>query len=255
MPPNKPPQLVCLDAGFTLIRPRQTMEERLADVLGARGHAATSGDLHRAWEVADAWFWDEYRQPGNLSWTSDEQIGETWRSYHGMMLASLGFPDADRELLDAILESQHSAEAWELYPDTLDALRRLHATRDLPVPFQSASARRPRLAIVSDFGSRLADIIRGVGLDPWIDFVLASGDVGLAKPDPAFFQLACQRAGVEPAVAVMVGDSFRADVVGARAAGMRAVLLDREGIADAVDPDVPVARDLVSAVGYALRGA
>ena len=70
-----------------------------------------------------------------------------------------------------------------------------------------------------------------LGLDRYLDFVLPSGAVGVAKPNPAFFAMALEHAGVAPAEALMVGDSYRADVRGAWSAGMDAVWLNRtEGI-------------------------
>ena len=248
-----PPRLICFDAGFTLIRPKQTMEERLAEVLLSHGHTARSEDVRQAWEAADAWFWDEYHRSGNTTWTSDERIEETWRSYHHQMLRGLGLSDAAHELVEAVLDGQFASDAWELYPDTLGALRRVHGMDGGHLTEGPSAERRPQVAIVSDWGSNLTEIVRSLDLDPWIDFVLASGAVNLAKPSPEFFLLACERAGVRPAAAVMIGDSHRADVLGARSAGMSAVLLDREGVAGDLDPDLPVARDLVTAVEIAFR--
>lgn len=81
-----------------------------------------------------------------------------------------------------------------------------------------------------------------VGLDEFIDEVVSSRDVGARKPDGAFFRAALGRAGedggpVSPARAVMVGDSLTNDVGGAKAAGMRAVLLDASR--GPLPPDVP----------------
>lgn len=208
-------RLVCLDAGFTLLSPRRTLAEALAGVLEQRGHAVERDDLHRAWEVADEWFWQEYHRPGNDTWADDERIERAWRDYHGVMLQELGFGDSSHELLDAILSSQFASDAWELYPDVVGTLTALRAMDGLQV------------AIISDWGSNLAEVLAGVGLDPFLDFVLASGAVGHAKPDPAFFRIALERARVEPSEALMVGDSLRADVGGAHAAGMDALLLVR----------------------------
>jgi putative hydrolase of the HAD superfamily len=237
------PALACFDAGFTLIQPRDSMEERLASVLEAHGHRAEQEDLRRAWEAADAWFWVEYNRPGNAAWTSDEEIEAVWRSYNQLMLEHLGFRDTDHDLLEAILTSQLSSTAWELYEDTLEALElvRAHPSRDGFAP--------ARIAVISDFGSALVDILDTVGLTPYIDVLAISAVEGLAKPDPAFFRLVCERAGIDAADAVMVGDSYRADVLGGRAAGMDAVLLDRNGTAS--QTDVPVARTLVEAVELA----
>jgi hypothetical protein len=59
-----------------------------------------------------------------------------------------------------------------------------------------------------------------------VDFVVDSGVVGVEKPDPRIFRIACERAGVKPAEAVHVGDFYDIDVLGARAAGVHALLLD-----------------------------
>ncbi|HEX2222463.1 MAG TPA: HAD-IA family hydrolase [Candidatus Limnocylindria bacterium] len=235
-------RLVCFDAGFTLIRPRQTMAERLALVLASHGHAAGEEDLRRAWEAADEWFWEEYHRPGNVTWTDDGLIEETWRSYHQLMFRELGISDGDRRLLDAVLASQFAVDAWEPYPDALPALETLRPGQAAEAG--AAGAPRPAIGVVSDWSSNLADVLAAAGLAPYVDFVLASGAIGLAKPAPELFALACRRAGVEPAQAVMVGDSYRADVLGARSAGMDGVLLDRAGEAADVEPGVPVIRSL-----------
>lgn len=65
--------------------------------------------------------------------------------------------------------------------------------------------------------------VDATGLRPVFDTVLVSEAEGMSKPDPAFFALALQRLGVTAAEAVFVGDNPRADIEGARKAGLRAV--------------------------------
>jgi putative hydrolase of the HAD superfamily len=223
-----PYRLVCLDAGFTLLSPRRTLAQSLAGVLEQHGHVIGQAELQAAWEAADAWFWDDYHRPDNATWTDDALIEATWRDYHTRMLRELGMEE-QRQLLDLVLESQFAPDAWGVYADVIPMLQEL---RD------GGSA----ICVISDWGSNLEGILASLGLDRYLDFVLASGAAGLAKPDPAFFRLAAARAGVDPADAVMVGDSYRADVLGARAAGMDGVLLDRAG--DATVEDVQVIRSL-----------
>ena len=207
-------RLLCLDAGFTLLQPRRTLADALSGVLSEDGHAITEEEMRAAWEEADRWFWDEYHRPGNDTWSDDERINEYWRRYHGVMLERLGV-EAHREMLDRILASQFAADAWEPYPDVEPMLR---AVRDMD---------GARVGIVSDWGSNLRGIVRDLGIDRHLDFVLPSGAVGVAKPNPAFYRLALEEAGVEPSQGLMVGDSYRADVRGAWGAGMDAVWLDR----------------------------
>ncbi len=86
-----------------------------------------------------------------------------------------------------------------------------------------------RTGVISNWDRRLASILDGMGLGPMFDAVVSSADVGLHKPDPRIFELACERLGVAPARCAHVGDHYYADDVGASAVGMRAVLIDRHG--------------------------
>lgn len=208
-------RLICLDAGFTLLAPRRGLADALRGVLAEHGHEVTDEELHRAWEVADRWFWDDYHRPANDTWGDDSRIDATWRQYHSLMLEELGLADLQHQLIDTILAAQYAPDSWELYPDVMPAVRELRAAG-------------VQLGILSDWGSNLLPIIEGLGLASDLAFVIASGAVGLSKPDPAFFRLAATRAGVPPGEALMVGDSYRADVEGARSAGMDAILIRRE---------------------------
>lgn len=207
-------RLLCLDAGFTLLSPRRTLADALTGVLVADGHAVTEDEMHAAWEEADRWFWDEYHRPGNDTWTDDTRIDEYWRNYHSVMLGRLGV-EARREVLDRILASQFASDSWEPYADVEPMLRAVREIDDV------------RIGIVSDWGSNLRGILAELKLDRYLDFVLPSGAVGVAKPSPAFYRMALEKAGVQPHEAIMVGDSYRADVRGAWGAGMDAAWLDR----------------------------
>lgn len=224
-------RLLCLDAGFTLLSPRRTLADALSGVLADDGHELTPEEMHAAWEAADRWFWDEYHRPGNDTWTDDSRIDEYWRTYHSVMLGRLGV-DAGRELLDRILTSQFASDSWEPYPDVEPMLREVRGLDGI------------RIGIVSDWGSNLRSILGDLQLDRHFDFVLPSGAVGVAKPNPAFYQLALDEAGVAPDEALMVGDSYRADVRGAWGAGMDAVWLDRNEGKSITPSDEPRPNDV-----------
>jgi HAD superfamily hydrolase (TIGR01509 family) len=202
-------------------------------MLAAHGREVSDDDLHRAWEVADKWFWDDYHRPENDTWGNDQKIDAAWRRYHALMLAELGLEDLEHQLIDTILAAQYAPESWELYPDVLPAVGELRR-------------RGPPLGVVSVWGSNLLPIVDGLGLGAELDFVIASGAVGLSKPDPAFFRLAAARAGVPPGEALMVGDSYRADVEGARSAGMDAILIRRPEWRDRREPVPAGARVITS---------
>ena len=73
------------------------------------------------------------------------------------------------------------------------------------------------------------ELVSQLGLAGLFDITVRSADVGAAKPDPAIFRAALSRAGVEPHEAVHVGDQISSDIQGARAVGIRPVLVDRDG--------------------------
>ena len=108
-----------------------------------------------------------------------------------------------------------SAPAWRVYPEVPGVLAALRE-RDIP------------LAVVSNFDSRLPPLLDALGLAPFFDAVVCSGAVGAAKPDGAIFAHALAVLGVEASEALHVGDSREADYDGARAAGIEALLVDRD---------------------------
>ena len=67
------------------------------------------------------------------------------------------------------------------------------------------------------------------GLTHLVDRLFVSAEMGLTKPDPAAFEAVLEACGTGAAEAVMVGDSLTTDIAGARAAGLRAVWLNRHG--------------------------
>ncbi len=207
-------RLLCLDAGFTLLTPRRSLAAALTGLIGADGRPITEEDMRAAWDDADRFFWDEYHRPDNDTWSDDARIEDYWRRYHSVILDKVGV-EAKAEVLDRILASQFAPDAWEPYPDTEAMLR---AVRAMGVS----------IGVISDWGSNLRGIMADLGLDTYLDFVLPSGAVGVAKPSPAFYRLAIETADVHPSDAVMVGDSYRADVRGAWSAGLDAVWLHRD---------------------------
>lgn len=221
-------QLVLLDAGFTLLHARRPMVQSVAEALAGFGHTPSETELRQAYATAERWFWQHYHQPGNTTWTHDETIRATWTAYHSVMLTDLGLA-AQPALIESMFSAHFHAHNWQLYPDVLAALDELAA---LPI----------QLGIVSDWSSHLPKIIDALGIGEYFAFLLASGAVGLAKPDPRFYQRALELGGVPASAALMVGDSYHGDVGGARAAGIDALLLDRN--ASSAHTDVPVIRSL-----------
>lgn len=156
-------------------------------------------DPGRAGEDVLAGWWVEYRE---RAWVAG--------------LADCDVDDADlaRALASAFAEEKRARyRAYEDAPAALDDLSRDH-----------------RLAILTNGASSIQrDKIERAGLQRWFEHVAVSGEIGRGKPHRATFGALLDTMGVRPADAVMIGDSARADIAGARAAGMRAVWVDRGG--------------------------
>ncbi|MGI4835660.1 MAG: HAD family hydrolase [Janthinobacterium lividum] len=73
--------------------------------------------------------------------------------------------------------------------------------------------------------------LRYLGMSELVDALITSEEVGVLKPDPLIYQVALTRLGARPAETVMVGDNWSADVLGALAAGIRPLWLNRTGAA------------------------
>ncbi|KAI8562476.1 hypothetical protein RHMOL_Rhmol03G0039500 [Rhododendron molle] len=81
-----------------------------------------------------------------------------------------------------------------------------------------------KLAVVSNFDTRLRPLLRALNCDHWFDAVAVSAEVEAEKPNPTIFLKACELLGVKPEDAVHVGDDRRNDIWGARDAGCDAWL-------------------------------
>ena len=140
-------------------------------------------------------------------------------------------PTAAHELdLDAMTEVLLDAIRFNAYPDVEPALRALRA-------------RGLALVAISNWDVSLHEQLVATGLSPLLDAAISSAEAGVAKPDPAIFARALGLVGVPPEAALHAGDDVGADVEGARAAGLRAVLVDRVGGA-AAPSGVPVLASL-----------
>ena len=110
----------------------------------------------------------------------------------------------------------------------LDSLE-FRAFPDVAPALRSLRAHGVRMVVASNWDCSLPEWLERIGLAEFLDGVVASAVVGSAKPSPRIFEVALRVAGVAPEEALHAGDSVAADVEGARAAGVRAVLIARAG--------------------------
>jgi putative hydrolase of the HAD superfamily len=222
---------IFLDAGGVFTLPPV---ERVVHWFDEVGLASDPARLHRAHYEAMAAFDQAGGDEVDLSAT-----------YVGALALGMGMPP---ERLGALLPDLMEAlagQGWTvIIPEAVVALREL-ATRGRP------------LAIVSNSDGTVEERLRargvcqvGPGPGTQVAIVVDSGVLGVAKPDPRIFEPALRATGVEPLEAIHVGDSLRADVAGARAAGIRPVHLDPYGLCGQPDHDhVASLAEVLSLIG------
>ena len=201
------------------------MDHDAARAAGLAAHAeewlagAEPGALERLdgeWRRLEALHFEEYAA-GRCSF--QEQRRRRVRGVH----AALGREVASDAAADAWFAGYlaHYRAAWRAFDDALPALASL----------VSAYPETALGVVTNGEGEPQRSKLAAIGLADRFAVVVASGEVGVAKPDPAIFALACERLGVEPAHAAHVGDRLDLDAQAAVSAGLRGIWLDRLGAA------------------------
>lgn len=207
-----------VDVGGTLIRPRRGVGGAYAQAAGALlGVPVPEADVDRLFAAAFTRRRAAARAAGRLAYgRSEPEARAFWRD----LVLEVLRPWAPVSDLDAVFERLYAhfaqPDAWDVFPDAVALLAAARA-RNLPV------------VAVSNWDARLSDVLRGTGLAAYLHAVVASHAVGAEKPDARIFAaaLAALPYEVPPGEVLHVGDSPEEDVEGARAVGLRALLVDR----------------------------
>lgn len=216
---------VFLDAGHTLVYPFPSVSSVYASETSRLGGEVSEEEFSSVFSQVFRAFVEEY---STQLQSSDEQDYLMWKEITHRIytrIPSLSVIPFDR-WFETLYRTFGEAEVWRCYDDVFPVLETLR-NRGL------------RLAIVSNWDSRLRKIAAGLGLIEKVDELLISAEVGRRKPDPFIFEQALQKVDVSPQEAIHVGDLLEEDVAGARRAGVRALLMDR-GKTLSPKGDVPV---------------
>ena len=219
---------VFFDVGNTLFKPYPSLEAVVRDVIARFGYDPSDEAMRRGVIAADRFYEERYWSDDSF-WANETDASKMWAELYAIALEEMGI-DGDRHLIGrAIYDHFGDGARWRTYDDVVPVFERL-------------KREGYRLALVSNWDSRLARLCFDMGLFRYLDSVLSSASVGLIKPDPRIYEVACERLGVEPGRAVHVGDHYYADVLGARSVGIHPVMIDRFGFGNPAD--VPVIKDL-----------
>jgi putative hydrolase of the HAD superfamily len=224
---------VLFDVDFTLARPGPELGPDGYGRLGKRFDL----ELDPArYDVARAAAIEDLQRHPEL-----EHDEEVWIRFTEDIIRGMG-GDADRarECAVAMTRAWERSENFDLYDDALPVLEELRGYG-------------LKLALVSNTSRDLAEFVAHHALD--VDLAISSREHGRTKPHPTIFRAALERLGVAAENAAMVGDSPEDDIGGARALGMRAFLLDREGRFPEAPERLPDLYALPAALGLPRPGA
>jgi putative hydrolase of the HAD superfamily len=211
--PSRRLRAVFFDAAGTLFTVNGSVGEAYARLARQHGKEVAVADLETGFRRCFA-----RTPPMAFPGASSDQVlkleKQWWRDVVRNVFAPLGPFPRFADYFEALFPHFAQAEAWRLYPETLEVLTAL-------------KSRGLLLGIISNFDSRLFGLLDGLGIAAFFDPVVISTQVGAAKPESAIFLRALAHHRLRPDEAVHVGDSYEADVAGARSVGLTPILVDR----------------------------
>ena len=148
---------------------------------------------------------------------------EVFVRFHNIVLSEIGVKVPKETALEMLKRESEIArkERYVLYNDVLPTLETL-------------KQRGLILGLLTTV-TKEVDIYRELGLEPYLNFIVTSKEVGANKPEPAIFLAALERAGVDASEAVYIGDQYETDVIGARGVGIKPIRIDRWDLLTEVD--------------------
>ncbi|MEC5183089.1 putative hydrolase of the HAD superfamily [Cryobacterium sp. MP_3.1] len=218
------PALVLFDLDDTLFAHRAAVADGILGHIAGQGGRGATADPHTVvalWNALDEQHYHAYLA-GDLDFAGQRSArARDFAAAHGVTLTDA---EAGAWFEDYFV---HYRAHWRLHEDALPCLDEL-ARRIPGVGFGLIT--NGELAYQS---VKLAD----TGLDARVEHVVASAEFGLSKPRPEIFLHACALFGAAPDASVHVGDRLRTDAIGAAAAGLTGVWLDRVGTAGPPPPE------------------
>jgi putative hydrolase of the HAD superfamily len=214
---------VFFDAAGTLIKPAIRVGESYAAIAAKHGKEVLASDIAERFRAC-------FDLAPRLAFpdASEHSLSDLERDWWRQLVARVFEPWTPFERFDEYFAELFAyfaqPGAWALYPEVPGALSAL-------------KERGVILGVISNFDSRLLGILDGLGAGPSFEQVFVSSRIGYAKPDRRIFHAALARHGLKPHDAIHVGDSPTNDAQGARNAGLRGVLVDRNNGKWSADQD------------------
>ena len=218
-------EIVFFDAGGTILDPHPSFSELFAQTCAEHGFDVGPERVGEVQERIAPHLVELLDEAGldhgpTLSMDASRRF---WTFTYTRFLAELGITDTD--MPTHLYETFSDPSSYRLYDDVRPS-------------FDALEDAGYRLGLISNFDSWLQKMLVEMEVGHAFDTAVISGIDGIEKPDPGIYELAVERAGVDPASAVHIGDSPVMDMEPAQMAGLTPVLLDRAGRY----PDAPYPR-------------
>jgi len=206
---------VFFDLYLTLVRYQPSQEELEAKALKGFGINVTHEALHHPILTANEFIYQQIaKRP--LSQRSREETMALYMEYQRIVLKEAGIAAEEKVVLGLLGIMQQAKMDLVLFDD-------------VPAVLDDLKKRGLKLGLISNIEKDMTATLNKLSLSSKLDIVVTSQDAGFNKPQPEIFRYALKQAGVQPAEAVYIGDQYQVDIIGAKAAGMKGILLDRDG--------------------------
>lgn len=215
MPLTVLPEALTLDAGHTFLFPNPSLGEMYARKLKAYGLAIEADWVNRNFPLA--WAAARDAKNGLVYGTTHAEGLQFWIEVNRQLLAHTTLESAElTAFVTDLYDCYARGDSWRVDPD-LDRL--LDHCRQLAIP----------VALISNWDQRLRELLTDLGLVDRFHTLVISAEVGREKPDAEIFAHALHELDRPADTALHVGDSWREDILGAHAAGMKALWLAPPG--------------------------
>jgi putative hydrolase of the HAD superfamily len=199
---------VLFDCADTLVRLDPPREVIFCDAATEVGLDLRLDDIVRAYELVDF----AIKMKSSELRTLEKKLDFYW-SFNASLCAALGISRSLKTLHPLLMRRFSERRRWVAFEDAAQTLR--------------AIGERIPVHVLANWDNGLEEVLRQADLRHLLQEVAASEALGAEKPDRACFDIFCARKALDPRRMVYVGNDYVADVVGAREAGMMAILVDR----------------------------
>jgi len=221
---------IFFDVGNTLLYPYPSVEKVCAEVMFRYGYSVDSGELSKAFRVADDYYLQRYEEDDSF-WMDEDEAASMWEDFYELLLRETGIDGDTRLIARAIYDDFGKKDRWRIYSDVVPAFERF---KDFGL----------KLGLISNWDGRLAALCEELDLIKYLEFVISSANVGSIKPHPKIFELGLSKIGASPEHVIHVGDHHYADVMGAKGVGITPVLINRGSNLSSEDTDCLIIKDL-----------